>query len=65
MSDLVDRLTVRVHEAERRMIFEFSGNISCSLRKLRQEINALRAEAGLGPSPVEMSYPDEESIDLD
>lgn len=49
---LVDSLTVQLHEARRSNIRERSGNIARDLIALRSEIDAVRAGAGLGPSPV-------------
>lgn len=60
---LVDRLTVRVHEAERRNVYEWSGSISQDLAALRADVDAIRAEAGLPPSPLEPAYPEEEVTD--
>ena len=62
---LVDRVTVAYHRAQRRVIGEFSGTLSRDYRALRAEVDAMRAEAGLGPSPVEMAWDGEESIDLE
>lgn len=57
---LVDELTVELHKVRVSLIHEFSGDWNKDLRKVREEINAIRARAGLGPSPVEPTYPEEE-----
>ncbi len=59
---LVDRLTVRLHHVQRAWISETSGNLSRDYAALRREINALRAEAGLGPSPLEPRWDGEEEV---
>lgn len=58
--DLVDHLTERLHEVQRALISETSVNLSRDYARLRLEINAFRAEAGLGPSPVEPRWDGEE-----
>ena len=61
---LVDRLSQKYHEAQRRVIYNTSGNIARDLRELREEVDAERATVGLDPSPVEPVYEDEE-VDID
>lgn len=58
---LVDSLTMLLHEARRKNIHERSGHIARDLAQLRVEINTVRFSAGLGPSPVQPAYPDEET----
>jgi hypothetical protein len=58
--ELVDRLTIRLHRAERVKVYEFSGTISRDLAALRQDIDAIRQAAGLAPSPVEPTWDHEE-----
>jgi hypothetical protein len=58
---LVDLLSIQAHEARRKVVYEWSGTIARDLRNLRAEIDALRAEAGLSPSPIEPAYPEEEN----
>lgn len=60
MRDLVDRLSVLYHEAQRKVIYERSGSISADLAVLRSYVNDVRAQAGLGPSPVQPIYEGEE-----
>ena len=60
---LVDRLSVLYHQAGRVRVHEFSGTISRDLAQIRREVDAMRAEAGLGPSPIEPTYPEEEDED--
>jgi hypothetical protein len=57
---LIDELTVQLHEARRKVIDEWSGTIAKDLKALRAEIDAIRFRAGLGPSPVEPRWDDEE-----
>ncbi len=63
LTALVDRLTVRLHEAQRKNIYEWSGKISRDLAALRAEVDTMRAEAGLPPSPLEPAYPEEEETE--
>lgn len=58
---LVDSLTAQLHQAQRLNIVAHSGHIGRDLAALRVEVNAVRFSAGLGPSPVQPVYPDEET----
>lgn len=48
---VADEATRLYHEAETSVIYERSGTIRKDLRTLRNTVDALRARAGLGPSP--------------
>lgn len=58
--ELVDKLSQELHEAKRRRVYEWSGSIAGDLRTLREEINAIRQQAGLEPSPLEPTWEGEE-----
>ena len=58
---LVERLSMLYHQAGRSRIYERSGSIARDLAALRSEVNEMRALAGLGPSPIEPTYPEEET----
>lgn len=58
--ELVDQLSQDLHLARRRVLYEWSGDFTRDLQRLRQEVDALRQEAGLPPSPITPSYPEEE-----
>ena len=60
---MIDELTVKYHKAQRAVISEWSGDMTRDYAALRREVNAYRKAAELPPSPVEPSYPEEESED--
>lgn len=62
LRNLVNKLTIELHEVRRNVIEDYSDNISRDLAALRVKINADRAEALLGPSPVEPIYPGQEEV---
>lgn len=57
---LIDELTINLHKLERSVIEDHTDDIARDFKKIRAEVNAIRAKAGLLPSPVQENYPGEE-----
>lgn len=60
---LLDDVTVRWHKAQRGVIYDRSGNLSRDLRALRADVDGVRSQAGLPPSPLTPVWSDEEKDD--
>lgn len=61
---LMDTLSIRLHQAGRRVIYEHSLSIATDLMEMRREINEMRQRAGLGESPVEPMWDGEEDPNM-